>query len=330
MICLFSMSNQKAGKILAKMDKADSNIKKFLRWCYLPWYGLVFMPTLLVTTILFGILAIVTSLISKRLAFHSGTVWAWLLCRVNFTWVRVKGRQNLAKGQSYIIMCNHQSQFDVLAIYGHWGRQFRWVMKKELRKVPGLGWGSARVGHIFVDRSSREKAIASLNASRHLLKGGISVLFFPEGTRSEDGRMRPFKKGGFMMALGLDLPILPVTITGSSHVLPGKTFKSLPGKINIQIHKPIDVKAYGHDNRDKLMDDVRSVIASGLSPWERGDNRDSLDAKRISWFTKIADISAIIIVILSNKPEVEPEISLNTEKGNNYNKVPDPKILFSK
>jgi 1-acyl-sn-glycerol-3-phosphate acyltransferase len=176
----------------------------------------------------------------------------------------------MAPGQSYVIMSNHQSHFDVLAFYGHFLRQFRWVMKQELRKVPGLGAGCAAVGHIFIDRSSREAAIASLRAARPLLAGGISVMIFPEGTRSPDGRMLPFKKGGFMTALELGLPILPVSISGSRHVLPGRTMKLLPGRIGIRIHAPIDPASYGLERRAELMADVRSSIARGLSDWERG------------------------------------------------------------
>ena len=245
--------------------------RRILRWLYFPWTWLVFIPYLAVSTIIFGTLAFLTAMFSKRLGFHWGTAWAWLLCRLNWTWVSVKGRKKIKKGQSYIIMSNHQSHFDILAIYGHWWKQFRWVMKQELRKVPGLGYGCAKIGHIFIDRSDRQKAIASLKAAKPLLEGGISVMFFPEGTRSRDGRMLPFKKGGFMMALDLDLPILPVTIRGSRHVLVGKKLRLLPGLIRIQIHDPIEVSPYGHDKRDELMEDVRAVIASGMTPWERGE-----------------------------------------------------------
>jgi 1-acyl-sn-glycerol-3-phosphate acyltransferase len=266
-----------AGEVLARMQPAEKasepgeKRRRILRRLYLPWTWLVFIPYLAVSTIVFGTLAFLTSLISKNLSFHCGTAWAWLLCRMNFTWVSVKGRQHVKKGQSYIIMSNHQSHFDILAFYGHWGWQFRWVMKQELRKVPGLGYGCASVGHIFIDRSDREKAIASLKAAKPLLEGGISVMFFPEGTRSRDGRMLPFKKGGFMMALDLDLPILPVTIRGSRHVLVGKKLQLLPGLIRIQIHEPIEVSPYGHEKRDQLMRDVRKVIASGMSAWEQGE-----------------------------------------------------------
>jgi 1-acyl-sn-glycerol-3-phosphate acyltransferase len=186
--------------------------------------------------------------------------------------VRIRGREHVSPGQSYVIMSNHQSHFDILAFYGHWGRQFRWVMKHELRKVPGLGWGCAAVGHIFIDRSDREKAIASLRDAQKLLEGGVSVMFFPEGTRSRDGRMRAFKKGGFMMALEMGLPILPVTISGSRHVLPGRSMRLLPGYVRIQIHEPIQVAGRSVEDRERLMDEVAAAIRSGLSPWEQGQS----------------------------------------------------------
>ena len=241
-----------------------------LRMLYAPYVWLIFAPFLALTTIAWGILAVGLCLFSPRLAFHCGTIWAWILCRMNFTWVRIRGRKNAVPVRSYIIMSNHQSHFDVLAFYGHWGRQFRWVIKEELRHIPGLGWYCAAGGHVFIDRSSRQKAIDSLRAAGDLLQGGISVMFFPEGTRSPDGRLQSFKKRGFMMALDLGLPILPVSISGSYGVLPGKSYLPLPGLIKIQVHQPIDPTRYDVSQRDELMRDVRRAISSGLTDWEKG------------------------------------------------------------
>jgi 1-acyl-sn-glycerol-3-phosphate acyltransferase len=241
------------------------------RLAYSPYTYLFYIPYLGASTLGWGTLAMAIARFNPRLAFHCGTAWAWLLCKANFTNVTVEGRENIDPQQSYIIMSNHQSQFDVLAFYGHWLKQFRWVMKKELRHVPGLGPACYRIGHIFIDRSSHEAAINSLNDARHLLKDGVSVMIFPEGTRSRDGRMRAFKKGGFMTALQLELPILPVSISGSHEVLPDRSLKLLPGKIKITIHPAIETKNYGLERRDALMGDVRKAIARGLTEWERGD-----------------------------------------------------------
>jgi 1-acyl-sn-glycerol-3-phosphate acyltransferase len=243
--------------------------RRWLRWLYLPYAYLVFIPFLVLSTLAWGIVAVLIALGSPRLAFHCGTIWSWCLCRVNLTRVEVRGREHADRHRSYVLMSNHQSHFDVLAFYGHWGRQFRWVIKKSLRNVPGLGWYCAAGGHIFIDRSSREAAIRSLRSARPLLKGGISVMIFPEGTRSRDGRLGPFKKGGFMIALDLGLPILPITITGSRHVLPARSWLPLPGRITITVHEPIDTSQVTAAERDQLMQQVRESIASGLPAGEQ-------------------------------------------------------------
>jgi len=237
----------------------------------MPWTWLVFIPYLLITTAFWGTVGILLSFISVPLSEKCGDAWAWLCCRVNFTRVTVTGRENATRGQSYVIMCNHQSHSDVICIYGHLRIPFRWVMKEELRKVPFIGHYTSRMGHVFVDRTNRERAIASLERAKDRLDGGMSVIFFPEGTRSRDGRMRSFKKGGFRMALDLGLPILPVSISGTNRILAGGTLKLLPGHARIHIHPPIDTSTYTVDSREDLIAKTREVIASALTPWERGD-----------------------------------------------------------
>jgi 1-acyl-sn-glycerol-3-phosphate acyltransferase len=241
------------------------------RWVWVPWTWLVFIPYLAVSTAFFGSMAFLVAYVSSRTPFYIGCVWARLLCWANFTRVRVSGLEHMVPGQSYVIMSNHESHFDILAVYGHFWRQFRWVMKQELRRVPFLGAACDRIGHIFIDRSDRERAIASLNAAKPRLAGGVSVLFFPEGTRSRDGRMKEFKKGGFVMAQDMALPILPMSVSGTYKVLPGKSLRLLPGSVRITLHAPVNTAAYGPDDRDRLIADVRARIASGLTAWERGD-----------------------------------------------------------
>ena len=233
-----------------------------LRWLVLPWTLLVTYPMILVSTTLFGTLAVTLSLISKHLGFHAGVYWAQSLTWASWVRVRVEGREHLRPGQSYVILSNHQGAFDILALYGFLGRQFRWVMKQELRKVPFLGWGCAAIGHIFVDRGNSSRAIASLEAAKSQLAGGVSVLFFPEGTRSADGRLLPFKKGGFVMARLLAFPILPVTISGSHEVLPKGCLFPRPGWITVRFHPPVDTAKVPDDA--ELIADVRATIASGL------------------------------------------------------------------
>lgn len=249
----------------------SDGIRNILRWMFLPFVIVVAVPFFVAFTLAMGCIAVIIALISPRVAFHCGTFWAWVECRVNFIPVTFLGRQRADPNRSYVIMSNHQSHFDVLAFYGHWGRQFRWVMKESLRKMPGLGWYCSAGGHIFIDRSSRQKAIQSLRDAEPLLVGGVSVMIFPEGSRSQDGRIGKFMKGGFMMALDMGLPILPISISGTRHVLPSGSMRMLPSRIKIQVQEPIDPADYGHDRRDELMADVKAAIMKDLSPWERGE-----------------------------------------------------------
>ena len=249
---------------------ARGPLRELLSLLYFPYNGLVVMPFFGASTIFWGVAAVLSSQISPRLGFHCGTAWAWTTNRVNFTRVRVHGRHRADPNQSYVIMSNHQSHWDTLAFYGHWGRQFRWVIKDDLRKVPGLGWGCDAVGHIFIDRSNRERAIESLREASRKLEPGVSIMIFPEGKRSPDGRLQPFKKGGFVMAEEMGLPILPVSISGSHRVLPKKTLRLLPGRIDITVHDPIDTAQYGPDRREELMAAVRTAINAGLGSHEQG------------------------------------------------------------
>jgi 1-acyl-sn-glycerol-3-phosphate acyltransferase len=227
-----------------------------------PWMVAVFYPVVIVTTAIFGTLAVLLSLVDKRIGFYSGQFWAWCLTGSSLVRVRVRGRENLVPGRSYVILANHQGNYDILALYGYLGRQFRWVIKEELRKVPFLGWGCAAIGHIFVDRSDSRRAIASLEAAKPALAGGVSVVFFPEGTRSPDGRLQRFKKGGFRMARQLDLDIVPVAISGSYRVLPKGSLLPRPGTIRVQILPPVSPAAHATD--EALVAAVRTAIAAEL------------------------------------------------------------------
>jgi len=238
-----------------------------VRWLFLPWTLFVFYPVVLVTTVFWGFMAVALSLASKRLGFHSGEIWAWCLLKASFVRIRVEGREHAPRDRSFVILANHQGNYDILALYGHLRRQFRWVIKQELRKVPFLGWGCAAIGHIFVDRSNSRRAIASLEAAKPQLVDGVSVVFFPEGTRSADGRLGRFKKGGFVMARQLGLPILPVSISGSWRVLPKGSLLPRPGTIRVRIHPPLEPGTFAAG--DGVIDEVHGIVASGLEPEER-------------------------------------------------------------
>jgi 1-acyl-sn-glycerol-3-phosphate acyltransferase len=178
--------------------------------------------------------------------------------------VAVEGRDNVDGGQSYVIVSNHQSQYDVFVLYGWLEVDFKWVMKKELRAVPGIGVACDRLGHIYIDRSSHAAAMEALERAKRRIVDGTSVLFFPEGTRSRDGRLKRFKKGAFRMALDLGLPVLPVTVAGTRDVLPPNSIDLRPGSARLVIHPPVSAEALASEDLAEVMDRVRGTIASAL------------------------------------------------------------------
>ena len=239
-------------------------LNAMLRKLYKIYAWLVFAPLLGLSTVFFGTAAVVLLFFLKPRLVSAlcGKNWARVNSFVTPMRVTVIGRENVDPSQSYVIVSNHQSQFDIFVLYGWLNIDFKWVMKKELRKVPAIGIACERLGHIYVDRSNREAALASINMAKQRIVDGTSVLFFPEGTRSRDKRMRPFKKGAFRMALDLQLPILPVTILGTRDILPSDTLDLYPGRATMIIHPPIAIDAYDSNRLNELIERTREVIAA--------------------------------------------------------------------
>ena len=233
-----------------------------LRKLYKIYAWLIYAPIVGISTCFFGTSAVLLTffLKPKMVANLCAKPWARVNSWATPMMVRVVGRQNVDPRQSYVITSNHQSQFDIFVLYGWLNIDFKWVMKQELRKVPVIGISCERLGHIYVDRSNREAALASINAAKQRIVDGTSVLFFPEGTRSRSNQMLPFKKGAFRMALDLQLPILPITIQGTRDILPSDTTDLYPGRATMIIHPPIPIEEYDHDNIDELMARTRAVI----------------------------------------------------------------------
>lgn len=224
----------------------------------------IFVPLLGLSTIFFGTLAVllVVVLPPSAVSFICGRSWARWNSALTPMWVRVTGRGNITPGQSYVVVSNHLSHYDIFLLYGWLDIDFRWVMKQELRRTPFIGMACERLGHIFIDRNHRDAALTSINRAKGRIVSGTSVLFFPEGTRSRDGRLQPFKKGAFMLALDLGLPILPVTVSGTREILPPCTTRLFPGKASLCIHEPIDTSRYNAGTLPDLMAIARERIRS--------------------------------------------------------------------
>ena len=241
-------------------------LERLLRRIYSFYKWFVFIPVLGVSTFICGMSVVALCwFVQPRIL---GKVFARSWARIN-SWftpmlVRVNGRHHIDPDQSYVIVCNHQSQYDIFMLYGWLNIDFKWVMKQELRNIPVIGVACDKLGHIYVDRSNREAALASIEAAKSRVTNGTSVLFFPEGTRSRDGQLRAFKMGAFHFALDLKLPLLPITINGTRQILPSDTLDLFPGRATMTIHAPIAIDGYRRENIKQLSAFVREQIASGL------------------------------------------------------------------
>jgi 1-acyl-sn-glycerol-3-phosphate acyltransferase len=199
--------------------------------------------------------------------FHLARLWAWIVCRASGVKVRVHGLDRIDRRRSYVIIANHQSHFDGPALaLGLSGMQFRWIAKQELLGIPVFGHCLKSSRNIFIDRSDRAQAVASIQKGMQQLPDGVSVMCFAEGSRSEDGTLGPFKKGGLAAALQSGRPILPVTINGSRRVLPRGSVVFKSGTIELTIAAPIETRALAPDQLENLMDRTREVIQAHFIP----------------------------------------------------------------
>ncbi len=241
-------------------------LRKILIILYQPYKWLIYLPFLAVNTLIFGVLAVLFSMLfNARIgSYIGGVLWSKLNSIMVPMIVKVQGRENIDPKTSYIILTNHQSAYDIFLVYGWIGVDIKWIMKKELKKVPGLGFGSEKVGHIFLDRSNSRAALESLNIAKKKLVNGTSVVIFPEGTRSKTGYPGVFKRGAFKLAFDLSLPILPVTLIDTRKILPPSSMNILPGKVSMVIHKPISIEGYNEKNMNELMETVKDQICCVL------------------------------------------------------------------
>ncbi len=239
---------------------------------YPVWQWLVFIPIAVVATLIGAVLSILVALlISPRIAnLYVAVPWCHVIAFFAPVRVDVEGMEHVDRNQSYVVVANHQSQFDIPVIYGFCGLDLRWVMKAELGKVPFVAQGCRAIGHIFVNRSDPDQARAAINQAIGRLKSGTGILFFAEGTRSRSGKLLAFKKGAFRVAIDQQLPILPMTVVGTRDVLPADSLRIRPGRVRLVIHPPISTEGTTLSDLRRLSDQVRLQVASGLE-------RDSVD-----------------------------------------------------
>lgn len=224
------------------------------------------IPLMLVATTIAALVTIIGSALgyARWWGYYPQIIWARLFCWLNFVTVSVSGRENIRKNTSYVFVANHQGAFDIFAIYGWLGHNFRWMMKKALEKIPLVGYSCRVSGQIYVDNSSPSAIRETMKDAEKQLSKGMSVVAFPEGSRTYTGEVGRFKRGAYTLAVEFRLPVVPITIDGAFQVMPRTTVIPRPGTINIIIHKPILPEAEGHD-LSTLIDSTRNVIVDSLS-----------------------------------------------------------------
>lgn len=191
--------------------------------------------------------------------------WAHELLRLAGATIEVRGREHVPEGEAFLVMSNHRSFYDIPAIFCAVPGRLRMVAKKELFRVPVFGRAMTASGFVKIDRQARHSAIESLERSRKLLEGGVRVWIAPEGTRSYDGRLGPFKSGGFYLALDAGVRILPVAIEGTEKVIDRTSLVVHRGAhVEATILPPVDAPSYGHERRKELIEVVRTRIAEAL------------------------------------------------------------------
>lgn len=224
---------------------------------------IIFFGTYIPLTGLAIVLAVLASIVSgANLAHVFATLWGRAALVLGGVRLDVEGVENIPRDRPAIFMANHQSNFDVPILYAQLPLQFRWLAKKELFDIPFFGFAMKRAGYIPVDRADRKKAINSMRDAADRIRQGTSVIIFPEGTRSPDGNLLPFKKGGFILALESGAPIVPVAISGSIDLMQKQSLRIRGGTVKLRIFPPIETGQLTADERDRVMEETYQAIGS--------------------------------------------------------------------
>ncbi|NBB91572.1 MAG: 1-acyl-sn-glycerol-3-phosphate acyltransferase [Gammaproteobacteria bacterium] len=246
------------------MSRSSSQPVWFTLYPIYQW--LIYIPLVVLATLVGAFLAVPLALVvSPRLAnlwiaVPWGRILAWLVpVRVD-----VDGLDRIDPGQSYVVVANHQSQFDIPVVYGWIGLDLRWVAKAEVGRIPFVAAGCRAIGHVFIDRSDPDQARSAINRAVGRLEPGTGLMFFAEGTRSRSGELLRFKKGAFRVAIDQQLPVLPVTVVDTRQILPADSLRIRPGRVRLIVHPPIETRGFTAAQLGQLRRDCHAAVASAL------------------------------------------------------------------
>ena len=245
-----------------------------MKYLYYLYQLVVGLPVLVISTIITAVEVGIGCAIGNGhfWGYYPGHWWGRIIVRSLLLPVKVEGRENLEREQSYVFVSNHQGAFDIFLIYGYLNRNFKWMMKRSLGSIPFVGYACRRSHQIFVDKRGPKRIKETYDRAREILQEGYSVTVFPEGARTFTGHMGLFRKGAFALADELQLPVVPLTINGSFDVLPrqrGFNFINWH-PLHLTIHQPIYPVGQGPENVDATLRQAYDSVMSALTPEYQG------------------------------------------------------------
>ena len=221
---------------------------------------------IVLATLILGVLVLLVYPVDRkgRMGHRCARLWGKIALLANQVRVKVEGLNKIKGEGPFIFMSNHQGSYDIFALLGYLPFHFKWLAKKELFAIPFFGWTMSAAGYISLDRQGTRETVEAMNQAAQRIREGMSVVIFPEGSRSPNGSIQPFKKGGFTLALKSKVPIIPISIAGSREIMPKDRLTASPGEIRIRIGDPIETQSYSTKDRTLLMERVHQAISTNF------------------------------------------------------------------
>jgi 1-acyl-sn-glycerol-3-phosphate acyltransferase len=230
------------------------------------WRTVCFLiPAIGIYTVVLGTLSLASTLVDRRghAAHACARVWSWLILATTGVAVDVRGLEQLRSGATYVFVANHQSIYDIPVIFASLPYQLRIIAKESLGAFPFLGWHLRRSGHLLVDRRNPDRG-GILRRWKALVVDGLSLIIFPEGTRSGDGRLGTFKPGSFVLAVEARLPVVPIAVDGTRYVMRRGELTTRPGRVRLTVHAPIETADMDVSSVRELAARTRELLAEDL------------------------------------------------------------------
>ena len=231
------------------------------------WWRTVFylIPAVSVYTIVLGSVSVLSTLFDRHGNFghKCARAWSWLILKTTGVAVEIEGLERLDRSRSYVFASNHQSIYDIPILFASLPFQLRILAKESLGRIPFMGWHLQRTGHVLVDRANPGAGV--VRKMKRLVDEGHSLIVFPEGTRSTDGSVGRFKGGSFIIALQSGLPVVPISVIGSRHVMFRGELMVRPGRVRVVVHEPIETRSVPREAVREFASSVREVVASSAA-----------------------------------------------------------------